>query len=693
MNTHGAPIREREVVATLEGLIIDGRRELRPDLAAARLQLAIALGQRGQLEEAATQCSQAIVLYEQLIHEGRIELRASLAKVRFTRGIACGQQFLLEEAAKEYCEAIGLYEELIREDQSQLSGELAEAHYNLGHTRLLQSQPSQQQAALPGQMGIPAGIREGERQPDYLNGATSEFRRVIQLCEQLRSAGRADFLDLLASARNNLGAAVGARYNLGAQYGQQGRFEEAAKEFRQVIQLCEQLKQEEQTDVLRELLSMAQVGLEEALNAQGKMEVAGEVMRRAQPDRPEPLRPAEKPPGFLGKIFRRLFGKASGSEPAPASANNLEVFLTGIEQARAELQLAYAGRASLDEAVRTIRHTIKLGEKLLAQGLPQVEGYLAFARMDLGAALGDLGRMDEAAEEFGKVIQCYEKTLRDKVNVRADESTGQEQLTKARITIQGELAKARMNRGSALLGLQRDREAVEELRQAAQLHETLVNQGHVEWEYELAKTWMNLGAALNCVNLYQEAVVALRRATDLFSGWVQRGQTEYEHELARTRVNFASALLNADRLEEAATESSQAVRFYQQGLQEGRMDLMPEWAKAQALDTTIIEKRVGQTSSAPTQTGGVTAGASTDALAAFQTRLAATQMELQVAAMAPPDALDASLRSVRETLAQGDQLLAEGHEVLNGALAGVRMALAVILVGRGRLAEAEDHLQ
>ncbi len=121
-------------IGQYEHHIVQGRSELRNDLAGAYSSRGNAFAGQGRFNFAIADCATAIELYEMLVHkENRLELRNPLAGAYNNRGIAYRNQGKLDAAITDLDKAMELYDVLVHKgNHLELRDGLAMAYNNRG---------------------------------------------------------------------------------------------------------------------------------------------------------------------------------------------------------------------------------------------------------------------------------------------------------------------------------------------------------------------------------------------------------------------------------------------------------------------------------------------------------------------------------------------------------------------------------
>ena len=167
-----------------------------------------------------------------------------------------------------------------------------------------------------------------------------------------------------------------------------------------------------------------------------------------------------------------------------------------VDVAYCDLGLALANRGRLDEAISQYREAIRIRS-----------GY-SEAHNDLGAALAAQGKLEDAVSEYREAIRLKADFVEAHNNL-GNALTAQGKLEEAdshfreAIRLDPGNSRSRYNLGAALLARGRLEEAVAQLRDAIRL------------DHDFSAAYNNLGVALIRMGRFAEAVPQLRRALEL----------------------------------------------------------------------------------------------------------------------------------------------------------------------------------
>jgi tetratricopeptide (TPR) repeat protein/tRNA A-37 threonylcarbamoyl transferase component Bud32 len=373
---------------------------LRPQSAGARLNLGLALAQKGRLDEAIEEYHQAI------------RIKSDYAQAYNNLGLALRDKGRLDEAIDEFHEAIRLKKDLVeahnnlgnalrdkgRLDEAieeyhraiRIKNRSAQSHNNLGLAfrakgRLKEAIEEYRQAIRiePDYPDAHSNLGDALRYEGRLEEAIQEYRQAIRLKNGLPEAH--NNLGLALQIKNRLDEAIAEfreairlrngyadfHYNLGLALQGQGRLDEAIKEYRHAIRLKKDLPE-------------AHNSLGDALKDKGRLEEAIEECREAiriKPNYPEAH-------CNLGNVL-----KGQGRLDEAIEEYRKAIQLKNDADFHYNLGFALQGQGRLDEAIEEYRHAIRLKYNDTD------------FHNNLGVALRDKSRLEEAIEEFRAAIR------------------------------------------------------------------------------------------------------------------------------------------------------------------------------------------------------------------------------------------------------------------------------------------------
>jgi superkiller protein 3 len=298
---------------------------------------------------------------------------------------------------------------------------------------------------------------------------------------------------------------AGAHNNLGVALKDKGQVEEAIRHFRQALALDPQL-------------ALAHDNLGTALKDKGQVEEATRHFRQALALDPKHA-PAHNNLGLA------LYGKGQVEEATRhfRQAIQLDPMLA---QAHNNLGNAFARKGQVEEATRHFRQAIALDPKY------------APAHYNLGLALAGKGKVEEAIQHYRQAIALDPKLAHNNLGLALyGKGKVEEAIRHYRqaIALDPKHASAHTNLGLALYGKGKVEEAIQHYRQAITL------------DPKLALAHCNLGVALKARGKVEEAIRHFRQAIAL----------DPKHAVARN--NLGNALAARGKVEEAIQHFRQAI--------------------------------------------------------------------------------------------------------------------------------------
>jgi tetratricopeptide (TPR) repeat protein len=319
----------------------------RRNLGAAKLNLGLHLAAQGKWDQAITEYEQAVQVYRPLIDEGRTEVHRDLAALRRNLAAAWREQGEFARSIDLFHEALSDYAQSGLVNRPDVRGEVAGTHALLGTTFM-------EQGLLPQE-------------------AEAEFRRAIEMYEQLCDEGCNEYHSDLAGVRGWLGLFLQ----------RQERFSEAIEAYNYQVALYGQLIRDNQTDLYGPFaLVLMNRGL--AFEQQGSLDQAGQDYHRAI------------------AIYERLVHEEHRLDLLPELANT---------QMNYGLTLRRQGK--LQQAVEMYRRAIKALVCLIDERQRgDLEHLLAHSRTLLGAALREQGKLAESAAELREAVDRLTELVR-----------------------------------------------------------------------------------------------------------------------------------------------------------------------------------------------------------------------------------------------------------------------------------------
>ncbi len=159
--------------------------------------------------------------------------------------------------------------------------------------------------------------------------------------------------------------------------------------------------------------------------------------------------------------------------------------------------------------------------------------------MNKGITLDNLGRLNEAVDEYNKAIKIREDLVNEQ---KRDE-------------LADNLATAYMNKGVALWRLDRSNEAVDEYDKAIKIREDLVNeQKRDELANSLAMAYMNKGIALDNLGRLNEAVDEYDKSEKAGQACLQRKEFHVLPAFVRNIRNRIVVLIKLENWQDIAID-------------------------------------------------------------------------------------------------------------------------------------------
>ncbi|MCA9650661.1 MAG: tetratricopeptide repeat protein [Myxococcales bacterium] len=352
--------------------------------------------------------------------------------------------------------------------------------------------------------------------------AEAEHRRALELYEQALGPEHPS----VATTRSNLAIVLD----------QEGKHEESVAEQRKALALLERVRGPEHPDT-----AQARNNLGLALYSAGKYEEAEAQLRRALELHERVLGPKHlqvaNTRNNLGLLLDRA-GRAEEAEVEHRKALALRLELLGPEspdlaQSWNNLALALYGEGKYAEAAAEQRRALALQEKTLGPEHPDVAQSLA----NLGLMLEAQGRSEEAEQEMRRALAVQERVL------------GPEH---------PRVALTHNNLGLALYSQGEMEEAEQEMRRGLELHEKLFGSEHPM----VALSHNNLGHMAHERGDHEQAVREHRRALALHEKVLGP-----EHpNVAMSHNNLAMSLAELGRDDEAEAEYRRALVIWEAAL-------------------------------------------------------------------------------------------------------------------------------
>jgi tetratricopeptide (TPR) repeat protein len=195
-------------------------------------------------------------------------------------------------------------------------------------------------------------------------------------------------------------------------------------------------------------------------------------------------------------------------------------------------------------AFAATEHAVKIYERLAATD-PTVEPDLAVALTNLGSALSELGRLEDALVATEDAVRRYRG------------------LPPADLyACQAELAQALNHLSVDLAVLGRQDQAVAANEEAIEIYQRLASEDPETFEPDLAKATLNLGVRLSDLGQAAPALDATERAVAIYRRLAEAKPGEFEPSLAGTLNNLGLTLTNVGRTEAALSVAMQSAEVY-----------------------------------------------------------------------------------------------------------------------------------
>jgi tetratricopeptide (TPR) repeat protein len=216
----------------------------------------------------------------------------------------------------------------------------------------------------------------------------------------------------------------------------------------------------------------------------------------------------------------------------------------------------------LEEAIDYYDEAIGIYRRLVeVEGRVELANYLAMALMNKGTALRDLGRLEEAIDYYDEAIGIYRRLVE----------------VEGRVELANDLAMALIGKGVALENLGHHSEAIDCYDEAIEIYRRLVEvEGRVELENYLAMALMNKGVALWALGRHSEAIDCYDEAIGIYRRLVEvEGRVELANYLASALVNKGTALSDLGRLNEALQCYDEGIGLWEMMMAEGKVHVAP----------------------------------------------------------------------------------------------------------------------
>ncbi len=261
--------------------------------------------------------------------------------------------------------------------------------------------------------------------------------------------------------------------------------------------------------------------------------------------------------GYMQKIIgrcRQVVGKLS--EPEVESDNFVN------------LGMALSNLGRLNEAVVEYDKAIMIREELVHEKRRvELAKDLAGVYVNKGNALQNLGRLDDAFIEVDKALAIYEKLVKEQ----------------KRIELANDLASAYESKSNNFLRFGRLNEAIAEIDKAIAIYEDSVyEKGRIKLINRLAMAYVNKGISLTNLGRWNEAIAGHDKAIAILQELVyEKGQIELSNYLATVYLNKGGAFWYIGKWNEAVAEFDKAIAIREELVYEkGRIELANDLAMA-----------------------------------------------------------------------------------------------------------------
>ncbi|MBK9168044.1 MAG: tetratricopeptide repeat protein [Bryobacterales bacterium] len=241
----------------------------------------------------------------------------------------------------------------------------------------------------------------------------------------------------------------------------------------------------------------------------------------------------------------------------------------GLAVAQMNLGVALSDLKRYDEAVSAYETAVATRKELVESGHTDLREGLGTARMNLGNVLSCLKR-------YGQAIQMYQAAIE----------------TFRSLGLPERQAIARMNLGNALAGLKLYDAAVVEYMAAVNEYQHVPPESLPDLAERLATLHTNLGSVLGAAGLHSDAAEAHRLAVGIRANLADEGRTDILEDVAAAQMNLAVELCELRDYQEALELCRAAVATYETLVTHGRTDLRDDLARAELnLATTLLDLR------------------------------------------------------------------------------------------------------
>ena len=538
---------------------IEGRKELRADLAGSLNNLGLTLRALQRFREALDRFVESERFFRRLVKEEGEKYHCDLAKSLINKAMALTTLRRRPEALQVLEEAEKLFSSLVKLGGNQYLLQLAQCHGNKGivlcdekqfHVALNEFEAAERFfLTLVDEEGRP------ELRADYAICLTNRGKTLYDLMkfsESLKAHEEAaKVFRLLAEEeqRHEHRARLGESLeNKGRVLNDLERFSEALQAFDESESILRTLVEEEGRTELR---------VEYATCLTNKGKVLNELLKFS-----EALKAHEE----AAKFFRLLARDQQQDEYRARLAESLENKASVL-----------ANLHRFSDALRSLTDSESILRRLVEE-----QGRVEF-RADLARSLGKQGNMLLAQQNVHGGLGILEKA--QNIFHTLVEEEGQ-------VDLRDHLAEILCNKGRALLALQHLREALRPLEEAEHYFRTLVEkEDREEVRSGLAKTLGVKGIVLSDLRVFPEALETTKDAQKCFRRLTEgEVQTDYRDELA-TSISVEGMILNSlGRFPEALRALEEAERIFRLLVEsEGRTELNQRLAKSLSAKGIVLQ--------------------------------------------------------------------------------------------------------
>ncbi len=268
-----------------------------------------------------------------------------------------------------------------------------------------------------------------------------------------------------------------------------------------------------------------------------------------------------------------LAGQRKFPESIAAYQGSISYYQQLVDEGRRDLRMDLAGtqqnlgqvlweHGDLDQAISVLRQSLKLCQDLVNEGNLDARVPLAFAQHHLGTALWKKGETDQAVVVYRQSIALKERLIQE----------GQMDTPSSALGLRLDLAGTVMNLGLALRDQRKLDQARAEFNKCIELLQRLVREGQREARNELVRAEMNLANALTLVDRLDESIAVCRQALELSNKFLLEGQTEFRNLMGGCYLSLGSALRKRGQIGEAIEALNKSREICDRLANEGQTD-------------------------------------------------------------------------------------------------------------------------